>query len=699
METSAPKRRRTSPRTSLPIHPGAPPQQQQQSQSQQTQAESTTPPDPPPPTRSNRPSFASPTKSSLARHNPEILQRRRPTSRGGSGSTGTAPQPGASRPTSRHSDVDAMADAQLGQRSEGTAAGPSSSAAYNPRSAPADASRRSPTRRIGGALADQPKRTPTRPKPRPLPPPGPEEAEDLFNPFAGRGLRRSGGLGVLPTESQPEPELPPTPEHPDPEITTPPSGIHNTPSKRPRRSMALNVPRSSPLKQPPSKLRNVARRASPQSEPQPLRRRSARLNGPQPPEPHPGRGVPPVEPDPKKRKIRDALLAEVAGLEADLALASAENERIANLRQVRAEISAPTNRDEILGVLRRHVLSKKEQKVQPPASTDWLRAALNPIAFLPFSKPSTSLPTLFPTEQDNKDDEKDPISHHPIPMTAEEELPYLQAFTPLSFKSTLAMLPSPADDPDAPPLQRHSIFVSSSSPPGVFAARVDMTVNTKTHAITDLAVPKLDPAAMAELNPLVERVLSSRRDFAPQSGLARNVSVLTWAMGEWLRVALRRARFWVLLGRELGTKEAFAETVARIRNRPKRKRRRKAADHDDDDDADAAGEGEQRQLDASAEVSTEDILPHLGRMSMDIDLPNEEACAMRVQWRVEFDWSGDAQSKVGVLLGVPGKWHKADDRGRLGRIPKIFNDLVQDEGDQIDAVRTVAALLAGDAPA
>jgi hypothetical protein len=28
---------------------------------------------------------------------------------------------------------------------------------------------------------------------------------------------------------------------------------------------------------------------------------------------------------------------------------------------------------------------------------------------------------------------------------------------------------------------------------------------------------------------------------------------------------------------------------------------------------------------------------------------------LRVQWRVGFDWTGEARSEIGVLVGVPGK--------------------------------------------
>jgi hypothetical protein len=45
---------------------------------------------------------------------------------------------------------------------------------------------------------------------------------------------------------------------------------------------------------------------------------------------------------------------------------------------------------------------------------------------------------------------------------------------------------------------------------------------------------------------------------------------------------------------------------------------------------------------------------------MDLEVPVLEGGAgevsmLRVQWRIGFDWTGEARSEMGVLVGVPGK--------------------------------------------
>jgi len=358
------------------------------------------------------------------------------------------------------------------------------------------------------------------------------------------------------------------------------------------------------------------------------------------------------------------LLAEVDQLEADLDVVAQENERVRLSRLSKREVSAPSNSDEILDVLQRHV-ETAHKAIEPPLSATWAQTALNPIAFLPFSKPSSTMPTLFPDNMTSAEPEEAFVSHHPIPMSAEEALPYLQVFTPLTFTSHISLLPRDDDAPSGPLLQRHSIGVTSASPPGLFSARIEMTVDTATHAITDLTVPRLDPAAAAELNPLIETVTVR----SSSSSAASNVTVLTWAMGEWLRIAVRRAGAWRTLDRELGSKEGMAESVARIRSegggrrmrrRNGRKGKRTAADIEPEDDG-AGKVGDVSVADVMESlVDATDLLPYIGQRSMDFRVPalggdEADTSSLRVQWRIEFDWTGEGRSRIGVLVGTPGK--------------------------------------------
>lgn len=562
----------------------------------------------------------------------------------------------------------------------------------------------SPVRRAGGILSARPQRTHTKPSPRPLPPPSADE-EELIDPFKGRKLRRSPPPGVFPAAlrqaPEPEPELPPTPTQKglsDPlAIITSPAGIHNTPSKRPRRSRALAAKmNSSPLKQPPLRPPESAAAAETAAqtvslrlakEPlrdEPKRKRRKRKS-------HPARQVEEADPLADKKALRDVLLAEVAQLEDDLRVAARENERLYRVQESRrhttVELPNEEERSRLLDVLRRHVLPP-EKETPPDPMRDWLEAAMNPIAFLPFGRNNAAaLPPLPLPGSENENgkagegEEKDlspPVSHHPVPITAEEELPYLQVFTPLTFTSTVTTTTTTTtrqnnaqeeegqeQEQEPPLLQRHAISVSSS-PRGLFFATIDMVVDTKTLSIARLAVPRLDPAALSELGPFLEKTLGG-------DGPTRNVGVVAWAMGEWVRVATKRARFWYAVSRELGSTEKILRCAEAMRRGTKRKGRGREVDRGGDDDGeDEEDGGRGRDGDAGGRgdkaPSKADVIALLGRTSLDIDLSgvacdgdggggddDYESLVARIQWRIEFDWTGEARSKIGLLMSAPAK--------------------------------------------
>ncbi|CAJ2504747.1 Uu.00g121410.m01.CDS01 [Anthostomella pinea] len=684
MEGTAPKRRKTSPTSNVPTGANA----SSSSDSDGSVRRSA---------RRRRPSFASPTKASLARANPDILERR-DAARSQRSTSSNAP-PAASEPGSAASNpgsdsnvvaTQVEAEPEFG-RPEDDGAGGRRTARQTSVNQP-----RSPVRRVEGGLASQPRRTPNKPSPRPLPPPSAEE-EELIDPFKGRRLRRSPPPGVLPPVVPEEPDLPPTPTQKglaDPSsINTSPVGIHNTPSKRPRRSRVLaERMKSSPLKQPPLRppeflkesveITNIAR-----SEP---RRQKKRRKS------HPARNVPEIDPLADKKALRDALVAEVAQLERDLAFAARENNRLYDLQQSsRSSSNVPGPADEdLLDLLRCHALPPAKE-APPGPMEDWLKAALDPVSFLPFGQAKATLPLVFTAQRETE--EAPPDSHHPISITAEEELPYLQVFTPLVFTSTVSTAPREDEESAGPLMQRHAISVSSS-PPGLFAATIDMTVSTKTWSIARLSVPRLDPAAVGELGPFVEKVVQGG---GGNSALTRNLSIVTWAMSGWVRLATRRARFWCAVERDLGTMDGVTKCAKAMRQGVRRRRpsrRPEVVDGDDDDELD----DDESEADRKGGYSKADLLPQLARTSLDLELPssngdgNNEAPTARIQWRIEFDWTGEAQSKIGLLVGAPTRWHGNDEKRSLTSIPDMFDKLVQEIKDPMEAVKTVVALMVGE---
>ncbi|KAF4338650.1 hypothetical protein FBEOM_7467 [Fusarium beomiforme] len=803
MEESAPKRRRTSPRTSLNIGATEEPASPQR----------------------RRPSYASPTKASMSRNNPEAFERRRsrspqklPSARASGQFTFDSPSEALA---ARLATSKIVSDAPTPARPDETTPGSGRS-----------------IRRVGGSMGAAARRTPSRGTARP-----PSPADDEFNPFRGKVLRRSPPAGIrmdvdAPSASMPEPQLPPAIQAssapappasmPEPQLglpsdepmveaeedapiqfgelapaeeTSPVKSVSPAASPSPARSFSsynLEIPAqsSSPIRSPstvraasatapeqeveksekelepePEEEKESEPEAEPQADPEPER------GSPSPPPPLPEFSpspppasmpppkIPPLvqpnsqdaapsasqpvprlpprdagprksfqnspvrfrefsqqrdsplakppsrlmekprksfaqagsapretqnakpeprasgvrqsrafDPDAEKKRERDRVQKEIEGLKKDLEIARKENERI-RLMQQSGRTLAPTNQDEIISLIQRHLLSTGEEPSQT-SSQKLLQAALNPAALLPFSKPTA--PAARPTVEDEQPNIK---SHHPVIMTATEELPYLQLFTPFSMTSNTSILP----EADGEPLRQHySITLRSRDIPGIFTAKVEMTVDAIELTVLDLDVTALEPTAKAELSPFIKKICTGDCNRSMQ----RNIGILSWAMGEWLRVAVDRAGFWCQLEQSLGSKDGVAKAASQMRS--KKQRRRRNSDGDSDD--------EPTQVES---VKKADLIRYLGQQHFDISIPysddaEESGATVRLGWKIEFDWTGEAQTKLSVLVGAPGKWHQTDERGSLGKIPKLFDELVYGHEEPETAVRTIVALIAGE---
>ncbi|KAF5254156.1 hypothetical protein FANTH_1038 [Fusarium anthophilum] len=462
---------------------------------------------------------------------------------------------------------------------------------------------------------------------------------------------------AAPSASQPVTRLPPR-------DTGPRKSFQNSPV----RFREFSQQRDSPLGKPPSRLlekprKSLAQAGSTLREPPPVQTSAPEARQPRA-----------FDPDAEKKRERDRVQKEIQDLKKDLEIARKENERI-RLMQQSGRILAPTNQDEVIGLIERHLMSTGTEQSKT-ASQQLLQSALNPAALLPFSKPTA--PVVRPSVQEKQPDIK---SHHPVAMTATEELPYLELFTPFSMTSNTSILP----EADGEPLRQHySITLRSREIPGIFTAKVEMTVNATELTVLDLDVTALEPAAKSELSPFIRKICTGDCNRSMQ----RNIGILSWAMGEWLRVAIDRAGFWCQLDQSLGSKDGVLEAAARMRSKKHRRRRDSGEDSDDD---------EPTRVES---VKKADLIRYLGQQHFDISIPygdaEESGARVRLEWKTEFDWTGEAQTRLSVLVGAPGKWHQTDERGSLAKIPKLFEELVHGHEEPETAVRTIVALIAGE---
>ncbi|KAF5023212.1 hypothetical protein F66182_4720 [Fusarium sp. NRRL 66182] len=502
---------------------------------------------------------------------------------------------------------------------------------------------------------DSPSPSPPLPDFSPSPPPASMPPPEL------PPLVQTKSQNAAPSASQPAPRLPPPRD----------SDLRKSFRNSPIRFRELSQQRDSPLAKPPSRLLEKPRKSfhGAGSAVRVTQEKKPIEVAQEPRQPRP------FDPDAAKKKELELVQKEIEALQKDLETAQRENERI-RLMQESGRVLAPSNQEAVLDLIQRHLITKDTNASQTP-SQQLLQATLNPTALLPFGKAVPSAPSA-PVE----DKQTEVKSHHPVSMTAEEELPYLELFSPFSISSNISILEKTAE---LPLRQLHAITFRSREIPGVFTAKVNMTVNATELTVLDLDVKALEPAAKPELGPFVRKICTGDCNRSMQ----RNVGILTWAMGEWLRVAVERAGFWCQLEQSLGSKDGIAEAASQMRAR--RPRRRKDADEEEED------ENEPTRLES---VKKADLIRYMGQQHFDISIPHndteESGATLRLEWKTEFDWTGEALSKLSVLVGAPGKWHQTDERGSLGKIPRLFAELVQGEEETERAVRTIVALIAGE---
>ena len=429
-------------------------------------------------------------------------------------------------------------------------------------------------------------------------------------------LSQSNPQSKAPSASQPVPRLPP-----------PDNGPRKSFQNSPVRFRELSQQRDSPLARPPSRLFEKPRKTFNQAT------SASQQRKPAPPTETGPRQPRPFDPNADKKKERERIQKEIESLQKDLQLAQRENERI-RVMQESGRTLAPTDQDEVIDLIQRHLMDGDAEPGQT-ATKQLLHAALNPTGLLPFGK------TIAPAPSAPVEDKLAYIkSHYPVPMTADEELPYLQLFTPFTASSTISILQQTDDEPFR---QRHSIVLRSREIPGIFTAKVEMIVNPLELSVLDLNVTTLEPVAKPELGPFIEKICTGDCNRSMQ----RNVGILSWAMGEWLRIAVERAGFWCQLEQTLGTKDGVLEATRQMRTRKPRRRK----DDDEDEDMDETIRVES--------VKKADLIRYMGQQYFDLSIPyndaEESGATIRLNWVVDFDWTGEAQNKLSVLVGAPGK--------------------------------------------
>lgn len=421
----------------------------------------------------------------------------------------------------------------------------------------------------------------------------------------------------LELEEPEEPTLPPTPKQrgiDDPTVTTKPPGIHDTPSKRLKRR---TVHHSSPLK--PQAERPSSRsgedEAADEMEPANKRQRAE----------VPGRFTISIDPDAEKKKKRARMLAEIKQLESDIRIAERENERVRKATEAGKELKRPANADALVEMLSR-VMDKPATFENPSKHAPSMLDNVN--LFLPFSRPVP--PKQRSTEEITKSEDLPSV----LPVEVENPMPFLSAFTPFKFSSTVITLPPTpgAETGEADILQLHSI--TTTAPHCLFSSKLSITVNTRSGAVERCDIEYLDPAAERELGPWV-------RKRAKGGVLGSDVNSICWASTQWYEAALRRAHFFCQVESELCEPQGRDKARRRLRQEARRGRKSQPG---------VPQEPEEHFEDEEKKFSSEELRRNFGRDRMEIGV---QGATLVINWKMEFDWTGEAEQKIAAVVKTP----------------------------------------------
>ena len=342
---------------------------------------------------------------------------------------------------------------------------------------------------------------------------------------------------------------------------------------------------------------------------------------------------PPPDPEVEKRKQEKArLLREAQELEAQVARCA---EEIAKEQQ-RAAAHTLTHTE-------RTVLSSFIAELLDCDSTEDESTPISNLlcSFLPFS--TTAIPP-----PPSKVPEKRVPSHRPLEVA--NPLPYLEMFTTLTFSTRL-------DLPDGKILpstniihQKHIIDIHG--PQKLLTAQLAITIDTPAHQVIDMHILRLSPWASRELGTFLH-LKSTTNDLGNAS----------WALNSYWHLARKRAEYW------RRCESSFTHLLTR---------------HAENSENHPPQENNMKTM------SRKDLNRHLGRDTMTL---RDSSVVLKLNWRIAFDWTGEAESYVTVETAFPSTWTEGDDSKKaLSKVPDTFTALMRTRG-AFEATRILVELL------
>jgi hypothetical protein len=340
----------------------------------------------------------------------------------------------------------------------------------------------------------------------------------------------------------------------------------------------------------------------------------------------------PPDPEIEKRKQEKARLErEVADLEAQVSKCT--EEIVKEQQRSSAEALRPSDRSDLHDFVARISGVGDEADDARPISTLLC-------SFLPFS--ALAIPPR--PQRTHK-----PIpSHRPIEL--KDPLPYLEMFTSMKFTSQLSLRRGKIVPPSKRVHQKHTIDVVG--PQKLLTTQISAIIDTLANEIIDMHILRLSPWAERELG-----------SFLRKRAEARDLGNACWAIESYWNIAQKRAQYW----------HRCETTFVHL-----------LAGQTSEDTENARFQAKQNKT-----MSRRELNRHLGRDSL---ILQDKHVLLKLNWRIGFDWTGEAESEVTVEPAFPSVWMEADAAKTFSRVPETFASLLQSRG-AFEATKVMTALL------
>jgi hypothetical protein len=222
-------------------------------------------------------------------------------------------------------------------------------------------------------------------------------------------------------------------------------------------------------------------------------------------------------------------------------------------------------------------------------------------------------------------------------------------FTSFKFSTQLG-LPRGKTSPSSKRVH-HKHTIDVVGPQKLLTAQLSVIIDALANEVIDMHILRLPTWAEPELG-----------TFLRQRAEEKDLGNACWAIDSYWNIAQKRAQFWQRC------ETTFTHLVGQIKDN---------------------AENVHPQAKSDTKMSRRDLHRHLGRDSL---ILQDKHVLLKLNWRINFDWTGEAESEVTAEPAFPSVWIEADAANTFAKVPETFASLLQSRG-AFEATRVMTSLL------